>query len=130
MCLLSKSKYTKNLYEKINKYIICYKVLFVDNNRLYSPYRFFKYKSGKINFKTRTIHQGIHVYLTKKQANFNKNTLLQHSVIFKVRCYKEDLIGANLTAAAFRKVYLTNTEYQKTYWGSYENARCYETSLG
>lgn len=111
--------YTK---EKPTKQIIAYKVLTIGPNgiKLISPYRNYEYTPGIINSNKlpytqrpiAEIHEGIHVYLSKKDAETNHEDDID--VVVPVTCLISDFMGRDsFDEAAFTKVRLLKSDYKK-----------------
>jgi hypothetical protein len=130
MCLTVDFNRTKR-YQKcgISK-IVCYKVLTPrlslytkQGRRLYSPYRNRRWQPGFnhadkkeiLRYNKQDINHGIHVYLPRAKSLANGLAYRKCGKVVKVICDKKDLIGVdrNLETAAFSKVYLMKSEYDK-----------------
>ena len=125
MCCYSKPKYVEALQKRISKnkekWIYAYKVIIVTNLNnatcLSSIYYSRHYWQLGWNIADVTqdlsdsysqIYHGIHVYLGYKIAIKDYKERL-----VRVKCYLDDLVGADKTTAVFNKVYLPKTQYEQ-----------------
>jgi hypothetical protein len=129
MCLFVSETETVKLYNKLRKqaYITCYKVLVKRYNTYFSP-TFCKYWQLGVNvadggkkytpgvYLPYAIHNGIHVYLSRRAAREEwiagrDNLVRSDHKIIKVICRVEDFVAADIDQAVFRKVTVASFDH-------------------
>lgn len=121
MCLYTDEIQTLKFLNKHknHKTVTVYKNLIIEEQFLVSPYYCMQYKIGKnvSNSKAklnltdnRKISLGIHVYETKKRAMYNRS---YNETVCKFTANISDLIGVSHTHLVFKKVYLSQSEYNR-----------------
>ncbi len=122
MCLEYYSKEETEELRASGPTIKCWKSLDIDGNRLRSYFQDHIYRVGE-NLSTRenveldvqekiskNIHDGIHVYLNKKDANEGDVTIPVYGQV-------EDLVGVGdfceCPCAVFTKIYIKKEDYEK-----------------
>jgi hypothetical protein len=131
MCLTADFNRTKRYRKCGTSKIVCYKVLIPKltwhgnriSRRIYSPYLNRRWQPGfnhadkkeVLRYNEQDINHGIHVYLPRAKSLANGLAYRKCGKVVKVICDKKDLIGVdrNLETAAFSKVYLMKSEYDK-----------------
>lgn len=102
-----------------HKTVTVYKVLVNNNGILISPYYYTQYLPGWIKSNSRAklqskdlreINKGIHVFINKKSAEL----LASYGRVYvKMTANLEDLICVGDNDAVFKKVYLSQKEYER-----------------
>ena len=134
MCMYYNNNDTQNFINKCKKnhkrHIIVYKLINKHGSTLFSSICSKKWKVGtnisnikknqyKQLFDGDNITNGLHVYINYNDA---KNRLYSNRCILILKVDIKDLIGVNGYTAVFRKVFLSQENYNKAIRYSYENS--------
>lgn len=128
MCLSyddeSSRSFLKTHRKRNHTKIIAYKVVRVDNGKIYSPFFHYVYNIGKnvsgrlrksLNYtekRCESVRDGIHVFITRKDAEL---FAVSYETIMPVTCLLSDFVGCNKVCiqAVFTKVTVSKYSYNK-----------------
>lgn len=128
MCLFFDQQTTNTIKKKLDNspFIWCYKMIYFDGVRSYAPHRGNRINAGWYradSFPLRSeydqgssLYEGIHIYLTKKEA-LMATKLASGRYVIKVKCFKKDFLAAGSTyeygrknCAIFKKIWIAKVD--------------------